>query len=115
MFYHHRVVGDMLQQGLDETTTPFVRIDGQTSAKDRAARMGTFEQESTCRVGLFSLCATSTGLNLQFCQRIMYAELTFLSVHHTQSEAGVACDAETKVLQAWDVGREGRAVVGGKF
>jgi SWI/SNF-related matrix-associated actin-dependent regulator 1 of chromatin subfamily A len=86
MFYHHRVVGDLLQEGL---TTSFVRIDGQTSTKDRAAHMDTFERESTCRVGLFSLCATSTGLNLQFCQRIMYAELTFLSVHHTQSEARV--------------------------
>jgi SWI/SNF-related matrix-associated actin-dependent regulator 1 of chromatin subfamily A len=87
MFYHHRVVGDLLAEGL--SSIPFVRIDGQTSTKDRAAHMNTFEHDFMCRVGLFSLCATSTGLNLQFCQRIMYAELTFLSVHHTQSEARV--------------------------
>jgi SWI/SNF-related matrix-associated actin-dependent regulator 1 of chromatin subfamily A len=97
MFYHHRVIGDWLEQGLG-AGTPFVRIDGQTSTKDRAAYMTTFEKESTCRVGLFSLCVTSTGLNLQFCQRIMYAELTFLSVHHTQSEARVYRIGQTSAV-----------------
>jgi SNF2 family DNA or RNA helicase len=57
--------------------------------KKRVDFIRTFREDPECRVGVFSMCATSTGLNLQFCTKIMFAELTFLSTHHSQAEARI--------------------------
>jgi len=86
VFYHHREIGDHLQSILP---VEYVRIDGKTSQKKRTRLLQTFQHTPECQVGLFSLCATSTGLNLQFATKIIFVELTFLSVHHTQAEARI--------------------------
>ena len=88
LFYHHKDIGDQLTEAVG-TTVGHIRIDGKTSMKKRVERIHTFRTDPNCRVGVLSMCATSTGLNLQFCTKIIFAELTFLSVHHCQAEARI--------------------------
>jgi SWI/SNF-related matrix-associated actin-dependent regulator 1 of chromatin subfamily A len=87
VFYHHQAIGDQLVHALG--TVGHIRIDGKTSMKKRVQQIQTFRTDPACRVGVLSMCATSTGLNLQFCTKIIFAELTFLSVHHTQAESRI--------------------------
>tara|TARA_B110000046_G_C12999208_1_gene401440 strand:- start:394 stop:1761 length:1368 start_codon:yes stop_codon:yes gene_type:complete len=88
LFYHHKDIGNQVEALLGEDCRR-IRIDGATSMKKRVALLQTFRNDPTCNVGVLSMCATSTGLNLQFCTKIMFIELTFLSVHHTQAEARI--------------------------
>ena len=89
LFYHHADIGDALEQAMLQDSYGHVRIDGKTTMKRRVERILRFRQDTDCRVGILSLCATSTGLNLQFCTKIMFVEMTFLSVHHTQAESRI--------------------------
>jgi SNF2 family DNA or RNA helicase len=88
VFYHHKDIGDQIVQAIG-AAVGHIRIDGKTSMKKRVQRIQMFRTDPDCRVGVLSMCATSTGLNLQFCTKIIFAELTFLSVHHTQAEARI--------------------------
>lgn len=87
VFYHHKDIGDQLESMVQGDG--FIRIDGRTSMPRRVGLLKRFRDEPACRVGIMSMCATSTGLNLQFCTKIVFVELTFLSVHHTQAEARI--------------------------
>jgi len=91
LFYHHQFIGDYIETFLQSEfgDDSLVRIDGKTPMKKRVLRLATFRDTDSVCFGLFSLCATSTGINLQFCCRVIYLELTFLSTHHAQSEARV--------------------------
>ena len=87
LFYHHKDIGNQVEELLDDSRR--IRIDGATSMQKRVALLHTFRSDPDCNVGVLSMCATSTGLNLQFCTKIIFVELTFLSVHHTQAEARI--------------------------
>ena len=88
VFYHHRDIGNQIVSQLGPTTG-HIRIDGKTTMKKRIKLLQTFKTDPACTAGVFSMCATSTGLNLQFCTKIVFVEITFLSVHHTQAEARI--------------------------
>ena len=85
VFYHHKSIGQQLVQAVG----PHIHIDGKTPMKTRVQRIHSFRHDPACRVAVLSMCACSTGLNLQFCTKIMFVEMTFLSVHHTQAEARI--------------------------
>jgi SWI/SNF-related matrix-associated actin-dependent regulator 1 of chromatin subfamily A len=87
VFFHHKFVADDLMESLTRLNVGFIRVDGSTPMKKRPAMFKNFEHDPATRVGLLSLGACSTGLNLTFCQHVIYAELTFNSIHHVQSEA----------------------------
>jgi SNF2 family DNA or RNA helicase len=89
VFYHHQIIGQQLFDLMDLPPVGKIRIDGKTTMKKRVEYIRSFRDDPSCRVGIFSMCATSTGLNLQFCTKIMFAELTFLSTHHSQAEARI--------------------------
>ena len=89
LFYHHSEIGDQLVDMVHDMGVSHIRIDGKMSMKKRCEQLTTFHQDRECRVGILSLCATSTGLNLQFCTKIFFVEMTFLSVHHTQAESRI--------------------------
>jgi SWI/SNF-related matrix-associated actin-dependent regulator 1 of chromatin subfamily A len=88
VFYHHKNIGDQIVQTVGPVVG-HIRIDGKTTMKKRVKLIHRFRTDPECRVGILSMCATSTGLNLQFCTKIIFVELTFLSVHHTQAEARI--------------------------
>ena len=89
LFFYHRAVGHAITEWLTSHGQSFVYIDGGVSHKERNRRIDEWKHGTECRLGVLSLCAASTGLNLQFCTRIYCVELTFLSTHHTQSEARI--------------------------
>lgn len=89
LFYHHKDIGDQIEKSLQHLQTTCIRIDGKIPVKKRVGLIRRFRDDPTCNVGVLSMCATSTGLNLQFCCKIIFIELTFLSVHHTQAEARI--------------------------
>jgi SNF2 family DNA or RNA helicase len=95
VFYHHQIIGQELVNLLP-LDVGNVRIDGKTPMKKRVEFIRRFQDDPGCRVGIFSMCATSTGLNLQFCTKIMFAELTFLSTHHAQAEARIHRIGQTR-------------------
>jgi SNF2 family DNA or RNA helicase len=88
VFYHHQDIGNQIV-GLLPPGVGHIRIDGKTTMKKRVKLLHTFKTDPVCTVGVLSMCATSTGLNLQFCTKIIFVEITFLSVHHTQAEARI--------------------------
>jgi SWI/SNF-related matrix-associated actin-dependent regulator 1 of chromatin subfamily A len=99
VFFHHKAAGALYQAWLTTQQIPFVFIDGGTPMKARATIIERWKTHDGPRIGLCSLCATSTGLNLQFCTRILCAELTFHSTHHTQSEARIYRIGQTKPVE----------------
>jgi SNF2 family DNA or RNA helicase len=99
VFFHHKAVGALYQTWLASQQIPFVFIDGGTPMKARGAILERWKASAGPRIGLCSLCATSTGLNLQFCTRILCVELTFHSTHHTQSEARIYRIGQTKPVE----------------
>jgi SNF2 family DNA or RNA helicase len=88
VFYHHKDIGNQIVGQL-APGVGHIRIDGKTTMKKRVKLLETFKTDPDCSVGVLSMCATSTGLNLQFCTKIIFVEITFLSVHHTQAEARI--------------------------
>ena len=89
VFFHHQDVGQAYRTWMESTRQSFVYIDGHTSTAERCRIIQTWKDNPSIVFGLFSLCATSTGLNLQFCTEILCVELTFHSAHHIQSEARI--------------------------
>ena len=99
VFFHHKAVGALYRAWLEKEGIPFVFIDGGTPMHTRATIIERWRARDGPRLGLCSLCATSTGLNLQFCTRILCAEMTFHSTHHTQSEARIHRIGQTKPVE----------------
>jgi SNF2 family DNA or RNA helicase len=99
VFFHHKAVGSLYREWLQKEGIPFVFIDGGTPMHARDAIIERWKAPDGPRLGLCSLCATSTGLNLQFCTRILVAEMTFHSTHHTQSEARIYRIGQTKPVE----------------
>lgn len=99
VFFHHKAVGSLYREWLQTEGIPFVFIDGGTPMHARDAIIERWKAPDGPRLGLCSLCATSTGLNLQFCTRILVAEMTFHSTHHTQSEARIYRIGQTKPVE----------------
>jgi SWI/SNF-related matrix-associated actin-dependent regulator 1 of chromatin subfamily A len=99
LFYHHRQIGDMLSSFMESIGKSFVRIDGKTTMKKRCKLLRTFMDDPSCMVGILSMCATSTGLNLQFCTKVFFVELTFLSTHHVQAESRVHRIGQTRDVE----------------
>jgi SNF2 family DNA or RNA helicase len=97
IFFHHKDVGQAYAQWMNAQHIPFMFIDGSVSMSKRTIILNEWTKDD-CKVqfGLFSLCATSTGLNLQFCTRILCAELTFHSCHHKQAESRIHRIGQTK-------------------
>lgn len=87
VFFHHHEMGDFLREALVCRNIGLITISGKTNISLRTKLLQTFERDVNCRVGLLGLGATSTGLNLTFVQLVLYTEMTFNSILHTQADA----------------------------
>jgi SWI/SNF-related matrix-associated actin-dependent regulator 1 of chromatin subfamily A len=85
VFAHHRIVAETLAEMIGDTSM-FISVNGETPMKSRDALFKRFETDDKCRVGLLSLGACSTGLNLTFVRLVVFAELVFLSTLYVQAE-----------------------------
>lgn len=96
VFFYHRDVGQLYRDWFDHRGLKYVYIDGRTPMSERLSIINQWKADATIQFGLFSLCATSTGLNLQFCTRVICTELTFHCAHHVQSESRIHRIGQTK-------------------
>lgn len=64
IFGHHRTLLDKIQAHVSSLGVEFIRIDGRTNSKERQARAQTFQNSSTCRVGILSITAAGIALTL---------------------------------------------------
>lgn len=64
IFAHHLEMMDAIDHLLKAKGVGFMRIDGGTAVKDRAALVDKFQRNAATRVALLSLTCGSTGLNL---------------------------------------------------
>lgn len=89
LFAHHMAMMDALQQTLEKQRAKFIRIDGSTASHKREEYVDRFRGDSSVQVALLSITACATGLNLQCCSTVVFAEL-----HWTP---GVLLQAESRV------------------
>jgi SWI/SNF-related matrix-associated actin-dependent regulator of chromatin subfamily A-like protein 1 len=75
IFGHHRPLLDKLQEHISSLEVEFIRIDGRTSSKERQARVQTFQNSSTCRVGILSITAAGVALTLTAAATVYFAEI----------------------------------------
>jgi SWI/SNF-related matrix-associated actin-dependent regulator 1 of chromatin subfamily A len=87
VFFHHSQLKQKLIDSLDKISRDYICIDGKTPMNKRSDMFSRFKTSETCQVAILSLQACSTGLNLQYVNLILFAELVFSSTLHTQAEA----------------------------
>ena len=85
VFVHHKELRDKIIESLG--SVDHIVVDGSTPMAKRGALFDRFRVTPMCRVAVLSIQACSTGLNLQFVSLILFAELLFSSVVHSQAEA----------------------------
>jgi len=85
VYGHHIYFLDFLEKRLNESSIKTYRIDGETPQKDRDSNIEEFNTSSNCVLVCGIKCA-STGLNLQTCNTIIFAELTWTPSDHLQAE-----------------------------
>jgi superfamily II DNA or RNA helicase len=61
---------DLVEKELDARRLTYERLDGQTSAKERARRVDRFQADGACPIFLISLKAGGVGLNLTAAQYV---------------------------------------------
>ena len=99
IFFYHREVGELYHTWMKDNGIEHIYIDGSVTPKKRIESIKYWRESCECHVGLLSLCTTSTGVNLQFCCTMYCVELTFHTIHHTQSEARVYRIGQTRPVR----------------
>ena len=75
IFAHHRSVLAAIQQFVDSRGVESIRIDGNTSSRERQARAVHFQTVSTCRVAVLAITAAGVALTLTAASTVFFAEL----------------------------------------
>lgn len=89
LFAHFKNTMDTLEEWLVKHKLVHIRIDGETSTKDRQALCDQFQCTTKIRVALLSITAASVGLTLTSAKMIVFAELFW--------NPGVLIQAEDRV------------------
>lgn len=85
VFYHHKGVGDKLQEALTDIRGGLFRIDGMTPAKKRQDIINDFIA-SERGIALLTIGTCSTGLNMPSIKTVFFAELNFVPANLMQCE-----------------------------
>ena len=102
LFAHHMLLQEKIVEQLAVKQVAFIHINGSTPMKKRPGMIEKFKDDEDVKFAVLSLGACSTGLNLQFCSRVVYCELIFNSITHTQAEGRVyRIGQKNEVLQQY--------------
>jgi SWI/SNF-related matrix-associated actin-dependent regulator of chromatin subfamily A-like protein 1 len=85
VFVYHQEFLEYLVKELSLKHIQHVAIYGETKVKEREKLKQEFQENPQCNLALLSYGVGSTGLNLAFVNRVIYAELTFDANQHKQS------------------------------
>jgi hypothetical protein len=75
VFAHHRIVMDTIATFIEKRNIDLVRIDGQTSGKDRYENTKYFQSVSKCRVALLAITAAGISITLTAASTVYFAEM----------------------------------------
>ncbi|KAI4343927.1 hypothetical protein L6164_011216 [Bauhinia variegata] len=75
IFAHHHKVLDGIQEFICEKGISFVRIDGNTPAKDRQLAVGSFRSSPEVRIAIVGILAAGYGVDFSSAQNVVFLEL----------------------------------------
>ena len=74
-FGHHQIILDSISDLLEDKKIRYIRIDGQTSSKDRNTHCQQFQTDDKTKVALLSVTAANSGITLTSANLVVFAEL----------------------------------------
>lgn len=83
VLYHHRDVGDVLEEALRVFGT--VRLDGSSTPRQRQSYVDAFNADDTTRVFLGQQTSAGTGLNLQVAHEVVLVEPSWVPDENRQA------------------------------
>ena len=86
LFYHHRVMGDALEELYKKFDLKYIRIDGQTPSELRTQYMAAFQADPEIQGAILSLKAAGTGITLTAASVMVMAELNWVPGDLLQAE-----------------------------
>lgn len=89
VFAHHRVLMKALREILREEGMPHIMVDGSVRGEVRGRELARFNDDPAIRVGLMSITATATGLNLVAADLALVFELSWGPDIQMQMEARI--------------------------
>lgn len=75
VFFHHELVGNIIENKLKHSKVAYVRIDGKTPQVRREAEVLRFQEQPSVRIAVLSITACGLGLTLTAASVIVFAEL----------------------------------------
>jgi SWI/SNF-related matrix-associated actin-dependent regulator 1 of chromatin subfamily A len=75
IFAHHRTVMDRIAAYIVGRKVDLIRIDGQTSGKDRHENTKYFQSTPSCRVALLAITAAGISITLTAASTVFFAEM----------------------------------------
>ncbi|VDK46193.1 unnamed protein product [Cylicostephanus goldi] len=75
IFAHHQIVLDTVQVEVQKRNLKSIRIDGQTSSKDRGNFCQAFQDDPEVEVAILSMTAAGVGITLTAASVVVFAEL----------------------------------------
>lgn len=100
VFGIHRAALDRISRGLQAAGVGVVRVDGQTSERDRVSAVADFQSDPLCRVFLGNIRAAGTGLTLTAASRIDMFESDWSPAGNAQALLRVHRIGQTQSVQA---------------
>uniref|UniRef100_A0A6B2L0Z7 Uncharacterized protein n=1 Tax=Arcella intermedia TaxID=1963864 RepID=A0A6B2L0Z7_9EUKA len=85
-FGHHKAVLDSISS--EYPSNFYIRIDGTTPKEQRHKEVQRFQTDESCRLGVLSILAAGTGLNLTAADTVIFGELYW--------NPGALCQAEDR-------------------
>lgn len=75
VFFHHEVVGNIIEARVQQAKIGHVRIDGKTPAVKRGLEACRFQEDPSVRIAVLSITACGVGLTLTAASVVVFAEL----------------------------------------
>lgn len=75
IFAHHRTVMDAISQFVINCGVDLIRIDGQTSGRDRHDNTKHFQSNPSCRIALLAITAAGISITLTAASTVYFAEM----------------------------------------
>jgi hypothetical protein len=98
VFAHHKVVMDGISKFLTSKGAHYVRIDGNTSGRDRHSRVAEFQQVASCTVAVLAITAAGIAITLTAANHVFFAEMFWTPGSLIQAEDRAHRIGQTKTV-----------------
>ena len=98
VFTHHLHIQEKISEFLTHENVEHIVVNGSTNMNARTLLLDTLKNKISTRIGLLSLGACGTGLNIAFISLVLVAELTFNAVAHIQAEGRCHRTGQTEIV-----------------